>query len=632
MGFGARFWLARRRQRDSLASVPSALIIDADQDATTNIETTLKPYGFEITSTQDKEEAMSIARDATPAIIFLRVELPNASGFSVCNKLRRSDDIKDIPLVMYASGVSDDVFNQHRTLKTHADAYLKFPFAGDTLVDAVREHVSLGEPAEVEPAESSGLDVDLEDLDEDLDAADAADAADTEEPAEDAAASSGLDMPEFDEEFAEMDEELGEETDAAFDALMGGGGEEPAAPAAEAAPQAEPEPASEPEPEPASEPEPEPEAVMETEASDLSDSDAATEFKAQREVISLKSQVNAKNREILSLKDELESQERGVLDAKHKNRELLSQIGDLEEKLLLLEDSKLTSQEQSKAAVRDKNTILKREEGLKTRFDHTQKKLKEVEEQLAEAAAARDEATTNAASTSSQLEAVRNELTSAENASAQLGEQLEELRGRTASLESDLNESKASADATRTELEGTKTELETAKSDVESVKAQAEADIAAKEEAAKQSTNEQVAKSIASQAAEHMAEVEFAEAQHRAALEKVTADAEETERNARAEVEKLRAELTSAELSAQTERDALKKELEDEKNNSAEAVGGMQTKLDEQQTELESLSGQSDDLRAKLDAITTTLSTRRDAERRASQALAVALKVLDGHG
>ncbi len=58
----------------------------------------------------------------------------------------------------------------------------------------------------------------------------------------------------------------------------------------------------------------------------------------------------------------------------------------------------------------------------------------------------------------------------------------------------------------------------------------------------------------------------------------------------------------------------------------------MQSKLDEQQSELESLSGQCDELRTQLDAVTKTLSTRRDAERRASQALAVALKVLDDQG
>lgn len=602
--------------------MPSALIIDADHDATSNIETTLKPYGFEITSTQDKEEAMSIARAATPNIIFLRVELPNASGFSVCNKLRRSDDIKNIPLVMYASGVSDDVFNQHRTLKTHADAYLKFPFDGSTLVDAVREHVELSEPAD------GGLDIDLEDLDDDD--APAESSADADADNEDSGA--GLDMPEFEEEFAEMGKDLGDETDAAFDALMGGESDDAPEPAPEPEVALEPEPevAVEPEPEPevAVEPEPEPEPELEVAAAS-DDAAPATEFKAQREVISLKSQVNAKNREILALRDDLESQERAVLDAKHRNRELLSQIGDLEEKLLELEEAKLTAQEQAKAAARDKNTILKREEGLKTRFEHTQKKLKDVEEQVAAAIAARDEATANAASTSQQLEAVRGELSSAENASAQLGEQLEEVRTRASALEGELTEAKASSESLQGELEQTKTELSTARADVDSIKAQAEADLAAKDEEARNAANAEVAKALTTQASEHQAEIEFAEAQHRTALEKVKADAEETEKNARAEVEKLRAELTSAEAAAQTERDGLKQELEAEKTRAAEEVTSMQGKLDAQQTELESVSTQLDDFKAKFESTSRTLDARRDAERRASQALAVALKVLD---
>ena len=75
------------------------------------------------------------------------------------------------------------------------------------------------------------------------------------------------------------------------------------------------------------EPEPEPEPSAST---------SSSEFKAQREVISLKSQLNAKKREILALKDELEGHERGVLDAKHKNRELQAQLSELEEKLQVL--------------------------------------------------------------------------------------------------------------------------------------------------------------------------------------------------------------------------------------------------------------------------------------------------------
>ena len=109
------------------APVFSALIIDADDAARGAIEGTLQPFGFEFANSQDAPEAMTLARTATPDIIFLRVELPSASGFSVCNKLRRNEETKYIPLVMYASDVTDDVFDQHKNLKTHADEYLKLP-------------------------------------------------------------------------------------------------------------------------------------------------------------------------------------------------------------------------------------------------------------------------------------------------------------------------------------------------------------------------------------------------------------------------------------------------------------------------------------------------------------------------
>ena len=87
----------------------SALIIDADADARTRIEQSLEPFGLEFSSSPEPNEAMNLARTMTPDIIFLRVELPGASGFSVCNKLRRNDETKYIPLIMYASDVADDV-------------------------------------------------------------------------------------------------------------------------------------------------------------------------------------------------------------------------------------------------------------------------------------------------------------------------------------------------------------------------------------------------------------------------------------------------------------------------------------------------------------------------------------------
>lgn len=126
----------------------SALIIDFEHPPKEEIQGVLGPYGFEFISTRDADEAMVLVRTETPDIILARVELPRVSGFSLCNRLRRDDLAKYIPVVLYSTMVSDDVFNQHRNLDTSADEYLRFPFAPDRLLSAVRKLLPLGESDE----------------------------------------------------------------------------------------------------------------------------------------------------------------------------------------------------------------------------------------------------------------------------------------------------------------------------------------------------------------------------------------------------------------------------------------------------------------------------------------------------
>src|SRR5690606_2110738 len=129
----------------------------------------------------------------------------------VCNKLRRNDETRTIPLVMYASDVSTDVFDQHRNLKTHADDYLKLPFGREELVAAVSGLMPLPEPGSAAPPPPGPA---AEDLEVELAAA----------PADDSALTPGerLEMAEFEQEFAEMEEapskpnpDLGDEMEAA---------------------------------------------------------------------------------------------------------------------------------------------------------------------------------------------------------------------------------------------------------------------------------------------------------------------------------------------------------------------------------------------------------------------------------
>src|SRR5690606_3504725 len=121
-------------------------------------------------------------------------------------------------------------------------------------------------------------------------------------------------------------------------------------------------------------------SVPEPAAAEVDPDPAGTGFKAQREALQFKGQLNAKNREILALKDDLEVKERAILDAKKHQRELQSQIGELESQLLSSQELILSSREVAEAAQRDKQTVLKREEGLKSRLEVNQKKLKDLEQ------------------------------------------------------------------------------------------------------------------------------------------------------------------------------------------------------------------------------------------------------------
>ena len=126
--------------------MPTALVIDADVRATSTIVAALQPRGVVVSTASDPTQAIEQVRTAPPDIVLLRVELPTLSGFAVCNSLRRDPVTKSVPLVMYASDVAPDVFVQHRTLRTGADAYLAMPLQPRALLAAVGRLIALGGP------------------------------------------------------------------------------------------------------------------------------------------------------------------------------------------------------------------------------------------------------------------------------------------------------------------------------------------------------------------------------------------------------------------------------------------------------------------------------------------------------
>jgi len=119
------------------------LLIDADAPFTAELSRALEAQGLDVRVTGDGSAGIDLARDARPDAIVLCVELPRMSGYAVCQRVRKDDALKSVPLVITSSEATPETFENHRKLKVRADAYLHKPFTPAALLDALRGLVRL---------------------------------------------------------------------------------------------------------------------------------------------------------------------------------------------------------------------------------------------------------------------------------------------------------------------------------------------------------------------------------------------------------------------------------------------------------------------------------------------------------
>jgi DNA-binding response OmpR family regulator/chromosome segregation ATPase len=110
------------------------LVVEAETDFADQIRTALEPYNLVVEVTGDGTDGLQRAKGDPPDLILLCVELPNMSGYSICNKLKKNPELKRIPLVIMSKDATPDIFEQHKKLKTRAEDYLIKPFPMDDLL------------------------------------------------------------------------------------------------------------------------------------------------------------------------------------------------------------------------------------------------------------------------------------------------------------------------------------------------------------------------------------------------------------------------------------------------------------------------------------------------------------------
>ena len=111
------------------------LIVDDDPTVRRLLATLLERAGYETVEAGSGEEGLELARQHSPRLVLLDINLPGTSGYAVCHELRQTLG-QQFPII-FLSGERTESFDRVAGLLIGADDYLTKPFDTDELIARV---------------------------------------------------------------------------------------------------------------------------------------------------------------------------------------------------------------------------------------------------------------------------------------------------------------------------------------------------------------------------------------------------------------------------------------------------------------------------------------------------------------
>ena len=112
------------------------LIIDDDKNIRRYLKTILLAAGYTPICTETADEALHIMETNNIALIILDIMLPEDDGLAILNKIRKTAQYSDIPVIMVTAKTSE--IDAVKGLDAGADDYITKPFGVMELVSRVK--------------------------------------------------------------------------------------------------------------------------------------------------------------------------------------------------------------------------------------------------------------------------------------------------------------------------------------------------------------------------------------------------------------------------------------------------------------------------------------------------------------
>jgi len=111
------------------------LVVDDDPQALMLMEAMLTPHGYDVVLINDGKQAIQTARKEKPDLILLDIMMPGMDGYTIANKIKKEETIKNIPIVMVTALGLDG--NKVFASIVGASSYITKPIDKKTLLETV---------------------------------------------------------------------------------------------------------------------------------------------------------------------------------------------------------------------------------------------------------------------------------------------------------------------------------------------------------------------------------------------------------------------------------------------------------------------------------------------------------------
>jgi two-component system, sensor histidine kinase and response regulator len=117
------------------------LIVDDTQQNVMVLSQMLRDAGYKVLAAFNGEDALKLLEKRKPELILLDVMMPGMNGFQVCEKLKKNDDVKRIPVIFLSA--LNDIDSKVNAFEAGGVDYITKPFQHQEVLARIELHLSV---------------------------------------------------------------------------------------------------------------------------------------------------------------------------------------------------------------------------------------------------------------------------------------------------------------------------------------------------------------------------------------------------------------------------------------------------------------------------------------------------------